>query len=103
MNWNITRHLALAATVAILVGCGERLSREDFDKAVKNMTAPDVQKRMGKPDAVEEIPQGPVKWTYAGRTFATGESATKLDKHATVIFTQRDPKTPATASDVTYD
>ena len=90
------------ATVIVLSGCGEKLSREDFTIAVKDKTAADVQKKMGKPDADDESAPGALKWIYKSTTFSTGE-ATKMDNRAIVVFQQRDPNTPATVADVAYD
>ena len=96
------RFVVFAALMVALGGCGEKLSREDFAAAVKDKTAADVQKTVGKPDAVDESQPGAVKWTYTSKTFSTGE-ATKMDKRAVVVFQQRDPNAPATVADVMYD
>ena len=90
------------ALVVVLSGCSQKVSREDFTTAVKDKTTADVEKTMGKPDAVDESAPGAVKWIYKSKTFSTGET-TKMDNRAIVVFQQRDPKAPATVADVAYD
>lgn len=96
-----SKALVFAALLAI-AGCGGISSREDFEAQVKDKSVAEVQKKIGKPVAVDESIPGTVRWTYTGKTFYT-EGGTKFDKKTVVVFRQADSSTPARMVEVVYE
>lgn len=92
----------LFALVIAVAGCGELFSREDFVSRVKDKSTAEVQKEIGKPDAIDESVPGTLRWTYEGKTFHT-EGGTKRDKKTVVVFRQGDAGAPAKVADVVYE
>ena len=78
------------------------LAREDFEARVKDKSVAEVQKKIGKPAAVDESVPGTVRWTYTGKTFHT-DGGTKFDKKTVVVFRQADAGTPARMVEVVYE
>ena len=77
---------ALILTILFAIaGCDAMSSREDFEARVKDKSVAEVQKKIGKPVAVDESVPGTVRWTYTGKTFHT-EGGTKFDKKTVVVF-----------------
>ncbi|HUF82562.1 MAG TPA: hypothetical protein VMN03_15610, partial [Burkholderiales bacterium] len=77
--WLGTASKALAfSIILVLTGCGERISRDDFDAAVKGQSTSEVAARFGDPDAVDDSVASTVRWTYNSKTFRI-EGGTKMD------------------------
>ena len=86
----------------LVAGCGELRSREDFVAAVKDQSTTEVEKKIGKPAAVDETVPGTIRWTYKSKTFHT-ESGTKFDKKTVVVFRKAEGAAPARMIDVVYE
>lgn len=99
---SISSKALLFALVIAVAGCGELLSREDFVSRVQDKSTAEVQKALGKPDAIDESVPGTVRWTYESKTFHT-EGGTKRDKKTVVVFRQGDGGTPAKMAEVVYE
>lgn len=92
----------LLATLFAIAGCDAMSSREDFEARVKDKSVAEVQKKIGKPAAVDESTPGTIRWTYKGATFHT-DGGTKFDKKTVVVFRQADSSTPARMVEVVYE
>ena len=92
----------LFAASIVLAGCGERVTREEFNSNVLHKSDKEVAKRFGKPVAVEEGPDT-VKWVYTSKTLNVSENGWNLDPKTIVVFTKPSPDGAATASEVVYE
>lgn len=89
-------------TLLAIAGCDAMSSREDFEARVKDKSVAEVQKKIGKPVAVDESVPGTIRWTYKGKTFYT-DSGTKFDKKTVVVFRQVAANTPPRMVEVVYE
>ncbi len=90
------KHIRLLASiigpvlmVALVGGCGDIFSRDDFVSMVKDKTSDEVAGKLGKPAATDERNPSHITWTYRHVTFQAG-AASKRDGDTTVIF-EREP------------
>ena len=78
------RNVAAAFALLALVGCGERMSREDFQTRVQNANETEVRKKLGKPDASQSAGDEKV-WVYNQKTFNV-EKGNTFDARTLVVF-----------------
>lgn len=107
--WSIENVISLSAggralvvaLIFVLVGCGERLGRDEFEVVIKDKTTTEVAARIGKPDAIDESVGGTTRWTYTSKTFSV-EGGTKMDAKTTVVFRKINLNEPAKVVEVQY-
>lgn len=98
----LARAAACAVVVAVLAGCGPKLERQDFTTAVMSKSDAEVQKAIGKPDAVDaSIPDRPV-WTYTSVTFSLA-NGNKMDGKSQVIFARNPSTGNLTVAEVKFE
>ncbi len=86
--------------IALLGGCGDIFSRDDFVNMVKDKTSDEVASKLGQPAATDEHDQSHVTWTYRHVTFEAGASS-KRDGSTTVIF-KREPSGKLRVAEVQF-
>lgn len=92
----------LVAALLAVGACGEIRSHSDFETLVKDKSATEVERKLGKPAAVEDN-GATVRWTYTGKTFTTDNEGTHFDKKAVVVFRKADSDAPAKVAEVVYE
>ena len=104
MNKTFEAFKAGAATLALLalVGCGEKMSREDFQTRVQNATEKEVKKKIGSPDASESRAAGEKVWVYNQKTFNI-EKGNAFDARSLVVFREGSPGGEARVSEVRFE
>ena len=93
--------LLIVAAVA-LVGCAERVTREEFSSTVMYKSTSEVAKRFGKPKEVEEEP-GTIRWIYTSKTFNVADGTWTIDPKTVVVFNQPNPDADPTVHEVLYE
>jgi hypothetical protein len=92
----------LVAAAVVLTGCGERVTRDEFNTNVMHKSTKEVAKRFGDPVAVENGP-GTIKWVYTSKTLNVSDTGWSVDPKTIVVFTQPTPDGAATAAEVVYE
>ncbi len=96
------RAAACAAAVAVLAGCGPKLERKDFTTAVMSKSDAEVEKAIGKPDAVDASNPDRVVWTYKSITFNLADG-NKMDAKDQVIFARNPASGKLTVAEVKFE
>jgi hypothetical protein len=96
------RAAAGVAMLAVLAGCGPKLERQDFTTAVMNKSDAEVQKAIGKPDAVDASNPEHVVWTYTSVTFSLA-NGNKMDAKDQVIFARNPSTGNLTVAEVKFE
>ena len=91
-----------ALAVAILTGCGPKMERKDFTTAVMSKSDAEVQKAVGKPEAVDASNPDRVVWTYKSVTFDLA-NANKMDGKDVVIFARNPTTGKLTVAEVKFE
>ena len=95
------KNAAAAAALLALVGCGEKMSREDFQTRVQNANETEVRKKLGKPDASQSDGEGKV-WVYNQKTFNIDKGNT-FDARTLVVFKASAPGGEARVAEVRFE
>lgn len=93
---------AAAVALVALVGCGEKMSREDFQTRVQNATEKEVKKKVGSPEASESRSAGEKVWVYNQKTFNI-EKGNAFDARSLVVFREGAPGGEARVSEVRFE
>lgn len=96
-----SRLVIAALTGAVLAACGNIYDRHDFESAVMNKSADEIQTKLGKPGAIEETDAQHVTWVYSGTTFDTANQ-NRRDSKAMVIFEHKGPGGALVATGVKF-
>ncbi|MGH8616282.1 MAG: hypothetical protein ACREUW_01220 [Burkholderiales bacterium] len=96
------RVAACTAVIAVLAGCGPKLERQDFTTAVMSKSDAEVQKAIGKPDAVDASNPDRVVWTYTSVTFSLA-NGNKMDAKDQVIFARNPSTGNLTVAEVKFE
>lgn len=92
----------LVAAAVVLTGCGERVTRDEFNSNVMHKSTKEVAKRFGNPEAVENEP-GTIKWVYTSKTLNVSDTGWSVDPKTIVVFSQPTPESTATVAEVVYE
>jgi hypothetical protein len=101
MSNNPWRRAAAAVALLALVGCGERMSREDFQTRVQNANETEVREKLGKPDASQTAGDEKV-WVYNQKTFNI-EKGNTFDARTLVVFKPSAPGGEARVAEVKFE
>ncbi len=93
----------LVAAAMVLVGCAERVTREEFNSNVMHKSTSEVAKRFGNPKEVDESEPGKIRWIYTSKTFNIGDGTWTIDPKTIVVFSQPHPDADAIVHDVVYE
>ncbi|HEX2831264.1 MAG TPA: hypothetical protein VHP37_33365 [Burkholderiales bacterium] len=96
------RNGAAALAVLALLGCGERMSREDFQTRVQNASEKEVSKKIGRPDASESRGPGEKVWVYHQKTFNI-EKGNTFDARTVVVFKEAAAGGEARVAEVRFE
>ena len=92
--------IAALATIG-LTACNPIHTREDFQREVMNKSPKEVEKQLGKPDAIDESDPAKVAWIYENKTIDV-DNKNKRDPKTRVIFSRQEPAGSQTVAEIQF-